>query len=63
MNQILNVLNNLKIVFIYLLLAVLDFHCCVEFSLVVARGALFIAAHRLLILEASLVAEHRPGVH
>ena len=47
-------LNN----FIYLFLAVLGFHCCVCFSLVVECGSYcLVVVHRLLIAAASLVAE------
>ena len=47
--------------FIYLLfLAALGLHCCVgSFSSYHEQGLLFVAAHRLLIAVASLVAEHR----
>ena len=45
---------------IYLFLAVLDLHCCVGFSAsVVSRGYSLAAVRRLLIVVASLVAEHR----
>ena len=45
---------------IYLFSAVLDLHCCVGFSvIVVSRGYSLAAVHRLLIVVASLVAEHR----
>ena len=44
---------------IYLFLAVLGLHCCSGFSPVVAsRGYSLVAVLRLLILVASLVAEH-----
>ena len=46
--------------FIYLFLAVLGFRCCVwVFSSCGGRGLLFVAVHRLLIVVASLVVEHR----
>ena len=45
--------------FIYLFLAVLGLHCCVQpFSSCGEWGLLFIAVRRLLIAVASLVAEH-----
>ena len=45
--------------FIYLFLAVLSFHCCVCFSLVVESGSCSLAAGQgLLIAVASLSAEH-----
>ena len=45
--------------FIYFL-AALGLHCCAQvFSSCGERGLLFIAVHRLLIVVASLVAEHR----
>ena len=47
-------------VFIYLSLVVLGLHCCRRFSLGAASGgSSLVAAHRLLIAVASLVAEHR----
>ena len=47
------------ILFIYLRLAVLSLHCCVEFSLVVAsRGYSLVAVNVLLIAVASFVVEH-----
>ena len=40
-------------------MAVLALHCCAQaFSSCGERGLLFVAAHRLLIVVASLVAEH-----
>ena len=46
--------------FIYLFMAVLGLHCCAwAFSSCGERGLLFIAVHGLLIVVASLVAEHR----
>ena len=48
------------IYFIYLFLAVLGLHCCAgAFSSCGEWGLLFVAVHRLLIVVASLVAEHR----
>ena len=45
--------------FIYLFLAALGLHCCVPaFSSCSERGLLFVAVRRLLIVVASLVAEH-----
>ena len=45
--------------FIYLLLAVVSLHGCIDFSLAVARGSYFpIVGHGLLITVASLIAEH-----
>ena len=45
--------------FIYLFLAALGLRCCVRaFSSCGKRGLLFIAVHGLLIVVASLVAEH-----
>ena len=50
----------LKILFIYLFLAVLGLPCCAwAFSSCSKRGLLFLAVHVLLIVVASLVAEHR----
>ena len=44
--------------FIYLFMAVLDLHCCEDFSLAVVNGGLlFIALCRLLTVAASLVAD------
>ena len=44
---------------IYLSMAVLGLHCCVQaFSSCSERGLLFVAVHGLLIVVASLVAEH-----
>ena len=51
----------LKIIylFIYFFLAALGLHCCAwAFSSCGERGLLFIAAHRFLIVVASLVVEH-----
>ena len=46
--------------FLNLFLAVLDLHCCVGFSLIVASGSYsLVTMHRLLIAVFSLVAEHR----
>ena len=43
-----------------LFLAVLGLHCCTGFSLVVvSRGYSLVAMHRLLIVVASLVVEHK----
>ena len=45
---------------IYLFLAVLGLHCCLRaFSGCGERGLLFVVLHGLLIVVASLVAEHR----
>ena len=49
----------LKIYFIYLFLAVLGLHCCAQaFSSCGEWGLLLVAVHGLLIVVASLVAEH-----
>ena len=49
----------LFIYLIYLFLAVLGLRCCAQaFSSCSERGLLFVAAHGLLIVVASLVAEH-----
>ena len=46
--------------FIYLFLAVLGLRCCARaFSSCGEHGLLFVAVHGLLIVMASLVAEHR----
>ena len=51
----------LFIYFIYAFLAVLGLHCCVGFSLFAESGSYsLVAVCRLLIVVASLVAEHRP---
>ena len=43
----------------YLFLAALGLHCCARaFSSCGEQGLLFVAVHRLLIVVASLVAEH-----
>ena len=48
-----------KIYFIYLFLAVLGLHCCAQaFSSCGEWGLLLVAVHGLLIVVASLVAEH-----
>ena len=45
--------------FIYLFLAALGLHCCAwAFSSCGERGLLFVVVHGLLIVVASLVAEH-----
>ena len=45
--------------FIYLFMAALGFHCCAQaFSSCGERGLLFVAVCGLLIVVASLVAEH-----
>ena len=45
--------------FIYLFLAVLGLHCCMRASSSCGEwGLLFVVVHRLLIVVASLVAEH-----
>ena len=50
----------LKIIFIYLFLAVLVLRCCAwAFSSCSEWGLLFVAVHRSLSVVASLVAEHR----
>ena len=49
----------LNYLFIYLSLAVLGLHCCMDFSLVAELGPLFIAAWSLLIVVASPVAKQR----
>ena len=50
--------------FIYLFLAALGLHCCVRaFSSCGERGLLFVAVRGLLIVVASLVAEHGLWVH
>ena len=52
--------NKSFIYFIYLFLAVLGLRCCTRaFSSCSERGLLFIAVRGLLIVVASLVAEHR----
>ena len=49
----------INLLFIYLFLAALGLHCCVQaFSSCGERGLLFVAVHGLLIAVASLVAEH-----
>ena len=46
--------------FIYLFLAALGLHCCTwAFSSCGEQGLLFVVVRRLLIVVASLVAEHR----
>ena len=58
--------NKFIYLFIYLFLAVLGLRCCVQaFSSCGEHGLslLFLAVHRLLIVVASLVAEHGPSVH
>ena len=48
------------ILFIYSFIAALGLHCCVwAFSSCWEQGLLFVAVHRLLLVAASLVAEHR----
>ena len=50
--------------FIYLFLAALGLRCCAQaFSSCSERGLLFVAVCGLLIVVASLVAEHRLSVH
>ena len=50
---------NLIYLFIYLFMAVLGLHCCARaFSSCRERGLLFVAVLGLLIVVASLVAEH-----
>ena len=45
--------------FIYLFLAALGLHCCMQaFSSCGEQGLLFVVVRRLLIVVASLVAEH-----
>ena len=47
------------LVFLGFFLAALGLHCCAQaFSSCGERGLLFVAVHRLLIVAASLVAEH-----
>ena len=47
------------VLFIYLFMAALGLHCCTQaFSSCIEWGLLFIVAHGLLIVVASLVAEH-----
>ena len=47
--------------FVYLFLAVLCFHCCTDFSLVVANEVhSVVVVHRFLIMVASLVVEQEP---
>ena len=54
-----NFFLNKFIYFIYLFLAVLGLCCCAQaFSNCGKRGLLFLVAHGLLIVVASLVAEH-----
>ena len=44
----------------YLFMAALGLRCCTRaFSSCIEQGLLFVAVHRLLIVEVSLVAEHR----
>ena len=51
-------------IFLYLCLAVLGLHCCLQaFSSCDEYGLLSIAGFRLLISVASLVAEHGSKVH
>ena len=46
--------------FLYIFLAVLGLHCCMQaFSSCSEQGLLFVAVHRLLTVVASLVVEHR----
>ena len=46
-------------VFIYLFLATLGLHCCVQaFSSCGEQGLLFVVVHGLLIVVSSVVAEH-----
>ena len=48
------------LLFIYLFMSVLGLRCCARaFSSCGERGLLFVAVHGLLIVVASLVAEHR----
>ena len=50
----------LLIYFIYLFLAALGLHCCTRaFSSCGEQGLLFVVVHGLLIVVASLVAEHK----
>ena len=57
--MLINLLFFIIYLFIYLFLAALGLHCCVQaFSSCGEQGLLFIAVHRLLIAVASLVAEH-----
>ena len=51
--------NFLEFIFIYLFLAALGLHCCAQaFSSCGERGLLFVMVRGLLIVVASLVAEH-----
>ena len=59
MNLFLSFFLNKFIYFIYLLLAALGLRCCAQaFSSCGEPGLLFVVVHRLLIVVASLVAEH-----
>ena len=52
-------LNFFMYLFIYLFLASLGLHCCAQaFSSCGERGLLFVAVRGLLVVVASLVAEH-----
>ena len=53
-------LKNKFIYFVYLFLAALGLRCCVwAFSSCGGRGLLFVVVHGLLVVVASLAAEHR----
>ena len=57
--KVLLIRSSLRMSFIYLLMAVVSLHGCIDFSLAVARGSYFpIVGHGLLITVASLIAEH-----
>ena len=59
MFHILEIFLKIYLFFIYLFLAALDLHCCVRaFSSCGERGLLIVAVCGLLIVVASLVAEH-----
>lgn len=49
----------IKNIYIYLFVAVLDHHCCVDFCLAAARVSYsLVGVHRFLIAVALLVVEH-----
>ena len=57
--KIINDASDFIYLFIYLFMAVLGLHCCVQaFSSCGERGLLFVALRGLLVAVASLVAEH-----
>ena len=54
-----SVLEDFVCLFVYLFLAALGLHCCARaFFSCSERGILFVVVHGLLIVMASLVAEH-----